>query len=454
MKKVIVVVALALAVPAFAKIEMGAPFTDGVVLQRGRAVPVWGVAEPGRKVTVSFAGQTKTAVVSGDGMWRVDLDPLQASKDSRTLTITSPSGKTVLSDVVVGEVWLCSGQSNLEMAMGMDQPRYGDGIGRMVAQVTNKPFVRYLKAPDRDNGWHALTPEFLTSDWRSALAVHYALELYAQLDVPIGVAVAAVVGSGIDRWIPDNGEKADLYRSRVAPFAPYAVRGVLWYQGETDIALGAAYTGRLHRLYDGWRAAFKGAPLSFYYVQIAPYDYSPEGAYPAFAQAQARFADEEPNAALTVISDIGNFRDIHPNNKWLVAKRLALHALRRDYGYSNVEDDSPALDSAEICCSNRVRLVFAHAKSLYVYNAERTSDASFELAGTNGVWRRAPIVNYPKVNWPQYGTLGTNVVELIAEEVLEPVRVRHLWRRPYAGCLFNQVNLPTGAFSADIPYGQ
>ncbi len=442
---------------ASAAVSLAKPFSDGLVLQRERPVPVWGGAAPGEKVTVAFAGASVSATADAKGAWSVELPAMPASREGRTLTVTGGDGAPrTVRDVLVGEVWLCSGQSNMDMALADDTPRYGDGHGRMIAQVTHRPFVRYVTAPGT-TGWHVLEPKFLFTGRKAALPVHWGLELYAQLEIPIGIVVAAVGASNIDSWNPANGPRANLHNTFLKDFVPYAIRGVIWYQGETNLMEGKLYTKKMHQLYDGWSALFRNPKMPFYYVQIAPYAYgidrgvNRDDFFAPFVEAQAAFAQEEPRAAMTVINDIGDVRDIHPGNKWLVAKRLALHALKRDYGFPEVEDSSPVLAKAT-AQGNRVELTFAHAKALYVYNAERTLDAAFELAGADGVWKKARIVNFPKVVWTRFGNLADNKVVLVADGVANPVQVRHAWTKPWTGCLYNQVNLPTGTFRAPIPY--
>lgn len=437
-----------------AGLTLGAPFQDGAVLQRDRPIPIWGHAPAGAAVAVSFAGQERTAVVGTNGTWRVTLDPLSASSEGRELKVSTAAAALRLSDILVGEVWLCSGQSNMEMSLADGRTRYGDGIGAMVAQVTDKPLIRYFKSPGRE-GWNRLTPKFLMSGWRSSLPVHYALELHEKLGVPVGVIVAAAGGSNIDSWIPANGEKANLHRSRIVPLGPFALRGALWYQGETNVKEVEAYPGKLAALHAGWKTQFENPSLPLDLVQLAPYRYAkPEEleALPRFMEGQTRYATAHADATVTVINDIGNYEDIHPNNKWLVAKRLALHALRRDFGFADIEDNSPTPIAATVIATNRVRLVFNHAKSLYVYRQDSRFGlyAEFELAGADGVWKKADIVNFPNLDWTKHGVLTNAVVELVAKEVDKPVRVRHAYAPPFTGCFYNQVNLPCGPFCIDI----
>ena len=445
-----------------AGLELAKPFSDHMVLQRDRPVPVWGSAPAGAEVAVVFAGRSASAKADASGHWKVVLAPLSASSEGRDLAVTATLGaqrSTVeLHDVVVGEVWLCSGQSNMAMSMTQGWTRYGDGIGMMVAQVTDKPMIRYFDSTSKER-WNRLTPKFLMTGWKSALPVHYALELQDKLEIPVGVIVAAVGGSNIDSWNPSMGAKAKLHLAHIAPLGPFALRGAVWYQGETNVKEVEEYPDKLEQLHRGWKDQFGDADLPLHVVQLAPYRYkTPEerAALPQFMEGQADYAARHKDASITVINDIGNFEDAHPNNKWLVAKRLALHAFKHNYGFKDIEDESPALESAAVAATNRVRLVFGHAKSLYVYRQDSryNLDAGFELAGADGAWKKADIVNFPKLDWVQYGVLTNNVVELVAKGVERPVRVRYAYAPPFQGCFYNQVNLPCGPFCADIQKGK
>jgi len=438
-----------------ATLSLGHPFGDSMVLQRGVSVPVWGKADAGAVVAVSFAGNIVTGTADAEGKWKVSLPVLEASSEPRELTVTAGKETKTFADVVVGEVWLCSGQSNMEMTFAEGQTRYGDGIGAMIAQVTDKPFVRYMRAPGR-KGWQRFTPESLRTGRRSALAVEYALELHDKLGVPVGVVVAAAGGSNIDTWNPGNGTNAVNHLAFVKPLGPLAMRGAIWYQGEANVREVDAYPGKLETLRRAWAEQFGNPAFPIYLVQLAPNKYAkPDvlAALPHFMEAQAKYAEGNPHAAVAVINDIGNYSDVHPNNKWLVAKRLALHAFKRDYGFKNVEDDSPFPSSATLVATNRVRITFNHANWLYVYRTDTLSTlyAGFEIAGTNGIWKKANIANFAKLDWTRYGTITNNYVDLVAKEVEQPVRVRYAYAPPFTGVLYNQVNLPCGPFTMDVP---
>ena len=516
MKRLLIASAILTAFSAMADVKLGSPFADGMVLQRGRNVPVWGWADAGEEITVEFAGQKRTATAGADGKWRVDLAPMEASKEGRTLKVSAwndenakwtnlwglfasvPDGDVVeVKDVLVGEVWYCCGQSNTELPLVGSSPRFRDRQGAMVAQITHRPYVRFAYCsnyrtaakPKSRAGypveWKAFTPESLTKGRSfSAMGVYYALELYAALDVPVGIVGAYWGGTRAEPWTPREGfamtkgcepeaaYKADvrnfkpeltaslpnrlgrvhdqpsvLWNEMVEPWTPFAMRGVIWYQGCSNASQHGRYATIMHALYNGWSKRFENPDLKLYFVQLAPWG---NPVIPYIQEAQAKFAAEEKNAAMAVINDIGNLHDIHPNEKEMVAKRLALHALKRDYGFSEIEDESPTLKEWKVE-GDKFVLTFNHAKSLYVYNPDRSFSNGFEIAGPDGVFKPAQIINKVPSKRPNgpvsyNGSLQDSRVVVSAAGVKEPKKLRYLYSSPWFGSIYNEVNLPLGAF--------
>jgi sialate O-acetylesterase len=498
--------AVAAAGAAFAVVEPGAPFSDGAVLQRGMKVPVWGTVDPPvskmlRKVNVEFAGQKKTAVVGRDGEWRVDLDPMDASCEGRTMTISQLSpgfffdsvvDKVEVKDVLVGEVWIASGQSNMECPIRYSAPRYRDGNGAFMIQKTHKPLVRFVK---NERNW-SLKPAELKATWRkfepesfkhghrglSAVAFYYALELHEALGIPIGIVDSSWGGSPIEAWLPRDEiakhpelakiaaykvcEKADwskdpeipqcwsaemqpgvLFDGMVAAFTPMAMRGMIWYQGCTNSKDGDLYAVKLHALCDGWSRKFENPNMKLYLCALAPFSTTWFG----IVKAQTKFADDEPRAAVAYLSDAGNPNDVHPNDKRTPAMRLAIHALKRDYGFADVIDNSPSFESAKVE-GDVVSVTFKDAKEIYIYNRDYTLDSGFELAGEDGKFVKAAIQNKRPYNTGDghLGAIGGNVLMLKADGVAAPKKVRYLYSAPVKGAIYNEVNLPLGAFESDL----
>ena len=481
-----------------AAFELGSPFTDGMVLQRGMKVPVWGWGEPGADVAVSFAGQSKVARVACDGCWRVDLDPLEASSVPRRLT----AGDKTVENVLVGEVWFASGQSNMALPLVADNPHGRDRNGELFAQMTYRPNVRvaYMKpgvkaAPQKKAAepvvWRAFCPETLRVNV-SAVAAYYAVELHDAIGVPIGIVEVYRSGSRLEPWVPNEGFRAVPslkafaeyvpvekefskeallalcpkiikhhlsttfqpsvhWNAIVEPWVPYAARGMIWYQGEANTAEAFDYVPKMHALYKGWSTRFENPSFRLYFSQLASIS---NGTFD-FQRAQEQYAQEEPNAAIAIITDVGNPSDIHPNEKELVARRLAAHALRRDYGFDSLRDESPRYAGCRADGTNIV-VRFHNAERMYVYNQAYSADAPFEVAGDDGVFRNATIVNLrngKRSNGKEFvsGNIapGCEIV-LNAKDVAKPVKVRYLFNRPWKGTVFNESNLPLGPFLGEV----
>ena len=485
--------------PSYAAVRFGMPFADHMVLQREKPVAVWGTADPGEKVAVTFAGKKAEATADASGAWRVDIGPFAASNEGRILKANGAEVK----DVLVGEVWFAGGQSNMGVPLVWVDPRHGDEKGAMIAQYVRRPYVRFARhfatwqaKPVRTGSveWKELNWENVKSgdgDGKrsygfSAVAYYFALELYSELDVPIGVLASYNGGTNIEAWTPREGfesvpelrELAEkypvsaaewrarekeltrggvrggafrqptvLWNANIEPFTPFTIRGAIWYQGENNVCDAEHYCTLSHALWNGWSKKFENPELPFYFAQIAPYDRS---GVPLLQEAQAQFAAEQPNAAIAITCDLGNTADIHPNRKQTVAQRLALHAFKRLYGYSHIQDNSPTLKDWRIE-GDRFILSFRDAKRLYVYNMDRSLKAGFELCGADGEWKPAEIQNFRvtkdrKGNEHRHGELvGTDVV-VSAKGVAKPVRLRYLHSAPWFGALYNEVNLPVGAF--------
>ena len=483
---------------ANAEVKLGLPFSDHMVLQRDKPVAVWGTAEPNECVAVTFAGQTVKTKADAKGDWRVNLKPMPASKESRVLTANGVR----VEDVLVGEVWFAGGQSNMGVPLVWVDPRHGDEKGAMIAQYICRPCIRFARhearwsqTPKRTGfmKWHVMNYENLKSDdgdgprhyGFSAVASYFALELYSELDVPIGVLAAYNGGTNIESWTPREGfesvpelreltekypvseaewnkrwkeltrggirggpfrQPTVLWNSHIEPLAPYTLRGAIWYQGESNEANPEEYCRLSHALWNGWAKKFENSSLPFYFAQLAPWGST---AVPALQEAQAQFESEQPNAAMAVINDLGTIGDYHPIRKQLVAQRLALHALKRLYGYTDIQDNSPTLKSWRIE-GNRFILSFNDVKRFYVYNPDKSLTVGFEVCGADGKWQPAEIENF-KVNKEggkeyRYGELvGTDVI-VSSKDVPTPVKLRYLHSSPWTGTLFSEVNLPVGAF--------
>lgn len=475
---------------AEAKVQLGVPFTDGVVLQRERAVPVWGTADAGEKVTVTFAGQRVAATAGADGKWCVKLAPMKASCESRELR----ANEAVAKDVLVGEVWFCAGQSNTELPLCGGNPHFRDAKGAMRARMTHKPLVRFChqsnyrtsaapkKTPAKPVEWKTFTPQNLLGGTSfSAMGVYFALEIHNALGIPVGIVGTYWGGTRVEPWTPKSGfetvaacrafadqklldaaawdaakkagtvksqiqsQPSVLWNEMVAPWTPFAIRGFIWYQGCSNAGDGYAYADKMQALYNGWAKEFANPGLKLYFVQLAPWGYD---RIATIQEAQAKFAAAEKNAGMAVINDCGNLHDIHPHDKETVGQRLALLALNRDYGFADVRADAPTLKSWKVEGDAFV-LSFDHAEGWYLYNPDWDIATGFEIAGPDEKFVAAKIANLQfrdKKNYQSNGIIKGRDLIVSAPGVTEPKKLRYLFSRPWNGTLYSDADLPLGAF--------
>ena len=449
---------------ADAAVTMPHVFGDNMVLQQGQKVPVWGRAAPGEKVTVAFAGQTVSAIADANGSWKLFLAPLAASSDGRAFTVTSdraveqPNDRTVLSDVLVGEVWFCSGQSNMEFPMGgfpWDATRRIKDSEKEIA-AAKYPLLRHFKSPrkasdvpleDVNAKWEPTTPETVAN--KSAVAYVFGETLLKELKVPVGLIDCSWGGTRIEPWTP-AGHPDDLYllqnikswrrrqdvptvlwNGMVAGICPYAIKGAIWYQGCANRADGEDYIDKTVSLVRGWRREWGQGDFPYFLVQLAPfkYDNARGSVLPVFQEAQARIPERVPNSGYTVINDVGNVNDIHPTDKRTVGMRMADQVLDRVYGKLVRPWKTPKLRECTLE-GEFVRVSFDNAAGLKTRDGK--SPTEFELLGPSNRWVAA-----------EARIEGTDVM-LSAPGVVKPLAMRFA---PYNGSTPNLVNgdgLPAG----------
>ena len=491
-----------------AGVRLASPFTDGAVLQRGMKVPVWGWADPGEKVEVAFAGHSATAVAGADGRWKCTLPPMEACKEGRTLSVAVRGGNPdmpalTVKDVLVGEVWFVAGQSNCEFPICSDDPHLRDAHGGLTSHVTYKPLIRYVNNATKDYSaspaettsrpvvWKKFVPENLSAPWSfSAIGVYFALELYSALEIPVGLIGAYWGATMIEPWIPHEGFAGDpllakeyawkamdakdfaaaggmvgklspaadghdiphqqptvIWNRQVAPFAPYAMRGMIWYQGCSNSKDSDRYCNMMHALYRGWSMAFGNPDFKLYFVQLANYGYAN---WNDLWVQQAKFEREEPNSAMALANDVGNVSDIHPNDKLTVGQRLALHALKRDYGM-DINDNSPTLSDWKVE-GGAFRLSFRDVAKWYFYRPDFSPKSGFEVAGADGVFHEAWLANLVTTTNATGKVTSRGVVSgldlvVSSPEVAQPVYLRYLADGCDFSPLHNEMDLPLGAFS-------
>jgi sialate O-acetylesterase len=461
---------------AIAAVSLPKILGDNLVLQRELPVPIWGQAQQGEKVTVRFGGQEKSTTADDQGKWRVNLDALIASAEPRDLTIVA-SNTIVLKNILVGEVWICGGQSNMEYPMGRGgafrPPRTGpDPMPQDLARCED-PQIRLFRVekvyslPDvTSKGWTECKPD--TLNLFSAVGYYFGKNLHDQVKVPIGLIQSCWGGTRIEPWTPpqaylsvpgfhlspstqpieiDHVRPGKNYRSMIQPLVPYALRGAIWYQGESNLIdgddTGPHYADKMKALIDSWRSAWGEGNFPFYYVQIAPCQYTKrkdktphtEVAEPNIWEGQM-LALAIPNTGMAATVDIvDNTSDIHPPNKWDVGKRLSLWALARDYGHKDLVYSGPTFKKMEIQ-NGKAKISFDHVGGGLVAT-DGNAIKSFTVAGGDGKFQ------------PADATIEGEMITVSSPQVHAPVAVRYAWTETPDTNLANKEGLPAFPFRTD-----
>ncbi|MCC6680683.1 MAG: 9-O-acetylesterase [Phycisphaeraceae bacterium] len=504
---------LALASPALAEVSVPNVFSDHMVLQRQTDAPIWGKAEPGERVSVQLADKAPvSASADKDGKWQVRL-PTGEAVGPFTLTITGKNTITI-TDVLIGEVWYCGGQSNMEWRV-----KDANNAAQEIADSVNRPLIRHIGPPhiahnepqdDQPARWEACSPETI-GEW-TAVGYFFARNLQDELNVPIGLLGVNWGGTRIEPWTPPEGfasvsllepifknvqqrnpqseayktlmndyvtraevwltqlresvatgkqapeapaypaetlpftdrqDPTALYNGMLHPVIPYAIRGAIWYQGESNRNdTDCPYADKTLALVQGWRKVWQ-PKIPYYYVQIAPYQYGSENPaqLPKFWVEQARIETILPDSGMVVVNDVGNPTNIHPTDKQTVGKRLANMALSRTYGIKGIVDHSPMFEKLTLA-GDKLRVQFNQVGSGLASRDDQPLNW-FQIIGQGTGWHDAEAV-----------IEGKDTVVLFSPDVPAPVAVRFAWDKLAAPNLMNKEGLPAPAFIAgDVPQG-
>ena len=451
---------------------------SGMVLQQQMPAPIWGWADPGESVTVSFEEQSKSVTANDNGKWMVKLDPMKANARGQNLEVKGKNTIT-LEQVLVGEVWICSGQSNMEWNVGSALN------GKDEIAAANHPMIHLFNVPGHTTSdkpkekcpgqWAACSPQSVGGF--SAVGYFFGRRLNQELDVPIGLIGSNWGGTRIEPWISLDGFRSvpeldkeaaqvdklwsdggkvgsstpsAIYNAMIHPLAPYAMRGGIWYQGESNGNEGISYHHKKTALIKGWRKLFN-PDLAFYWVQLA--DFRKASDMPAGGDGWAKLRDAQrtslniDNTGMAVIHDIGSANDIHPRNKQDVGWRLSQWALHQNYGRDDLVPAGPLYKSLKVE-KNTIRLSFDHVgKGLMVGKKEGLTPTSEDKGGTLG---RFAVSGDDKVwHWADAVIDGDNVV-VSSKDVANPVAVRYGYTmNPRGANLYNKNGIPASPFRTD-----
>lgn len=501
-------------------LQMPITYSDNMVLQRNRALTIHGTANAGEKVTVNITRpdaakgkvqnggkrkkgeqprrvralktevQTATATADDNGCWQVTLRP-QRAENNLTLTISTDEKQLVYNNVAFGEVWLCSGQSNMEFMLHeaatakRDIPKAKNPSIRffdMKARWRTNPVEWDAAALDSinhlkyfaDTKWTVCSPE--TAKDFSAIAYYFGSMLQDSLQCAVGLICNAVGGSPTEAWVDRadldaqfpqimrnwtnndfvqpwvreraalNMKKAAdmklqrhpydpcyLYESAIEPLQQFPIKGVLWYQGESNAQNFTTHERLFKLLVEGWRRNWNDAELPFYYVQLSSMDRLP---WQWFRDSQRRLQSELPHVAMAVSSDMGDSLNVHPTRKQPVGERLARIALHNLYDFSNVVPSGPAVKEASVVGDGIVRLTFDYAYGLSTSDGKHP--LTFEIAEEEGLYK------------PAEARIEGNTVVVMAEGVTHPRFVRYGWQPFTRANLVNSAQLPASTFRIEI----
>ncbi|HEV7331588.1 MAG TPA: sialate O-acetylesterase [Flavisolibacter sp.] len=447
----------AIALTAFADVRLPAIIGNHMVLQQSANVTLWGWCEPGEKISIKAGWDTTTYATTGTSgaAWKLSL-PTPKAGGPYTITIKG-NNTIIIDDVLVGEVWLCSGQSNMEMNMGWGLP-----YEKEAAEATGKN-IRFFHVPrttatypqdDVKARWVVCTPEEMKKF--SAVGYFFGKDISEKLNVPVGLIGSSWGGTPAEVWTPDavvlqdevlkmaagklkpsNGwpiNPGATYNAMIYPLQNFSIAGSIWYQGESNTGTWDTYQPLLTKMIDAWQKGFQ-KDFPFYLVQIAPY--AGYGDFPSSAllrEQQTKIVNY-PNTGMVVIHDlVDNINDIHPKMKKEVGQRLAALALTKTYGVGGLSADYPQYDSMAIE-KDKIRITFANAEGgLMAKSGEPTA---FYIAGEDQVFYPAKAV-----------IKGSSVV-VSSKEVKKPVAVRFGFSNAAMPNLFSKKGLPVNIFRTD-----
>lgn len=459
---------------AAANVTLPRIFGTNMVLQRNQAIPVWGWADPGEKITVQFNQQTVKTKAGKDGSWRLSLK--QEAAGGPYQFIVKGKNTITLDNVLVGEVWICSGQSNMEWPV-----KNSDSAQREIA-ASDYPLIRQIKVQRTIAGEPA--KDFPAGEWKAsnpgnvgdftAVGYFFGRKLFQELNVPIGLINTSWGGTIIEAWtskeaferseefknlygevtfadkqaaaekegkpVSPNSYPAILFNGMINPLIPFAIKGAIWYQGESNALRAVQYRKAFPLMIKDWRDRWGQGDFPFYFVQLA--SYAANNGNSAVGSSWGELRESQtltlglPHTGMAVTMDIGVSNDIHPRNKQDVGARLAAIALNNDYGMKR-EYSGPMYQSMQVD-GNKIRLSFSHAANGFMVKDKYGYLKGFEIAGDD---RR---FQYAKAH------IENNQVVVYNDNIANPVAVRYGWADDMPEVnLYNKEGFPASPFRTD-----
>lgn len=471
----------------FGGLQMPELFTDNMVLQHGRPIRIQGRADAAEKVTVTIGNQKQQATTASNGKWEVTLGPLKAGGPYK-LTVSTAKRKLTYDNVLAGEVWLCSGQSNMEFHLNwsvtarQDVPQAANNHIRLydmkarwrtdavewdASVLDSLNHLQYYK----DTQWTVCSPA--TAGSFSAVAYYFGKKLQDSLQVPVGLICNAIGGSPAEAWVDRSTleyqfpailrnwtrndfiqdwvrgravlnvkkstyklqrhpyEPCYLYEAGIRPLEQFPIKGVIWYQGESNAHNREAHEKLFKLLVDSWRKNWQDAELPFYFVQLSSLN---RPSWPWFRDSQRRLMQEIPHTGMAVSSDKGDSLDVHPKQKKEIGERLAAWALNRTYDYKKVVPSGPLYQSVRFE-RNAAFLSFEFGEGMTTSDGEPIR--TFEVSGDDGLF------------YPAHAIVEKNEIKVWSDNVQKPIAVRYGWQPFTRANLVNAAGLPASTFRTE-----
>ena len=449
---------------SFAKIKLPSIIASNMVLQRNTSVKIWGWATPGEKISIkaTWISEIVKITASENGRWEIAIKTT-LSKESQSIQLKSSESNINLENILFGEVWVCSGQSNMRMPLKgyTGQPTFEGNLSVATSKNTNLRLFSItengspspLDSVSNYKKWEIAAPE--TSKDFSAVAYFYGKQLQAILDVPVGLIMTSWGGTRIQPWMSkeaiapflevnevkkDTTEKykripSAIFNAMINPITSYTIRGAIWYQGETNRNEPKIYQKLLPEMVKDWRKQWNIGDFPFYYVQIAPNKYVDKSKSQYLREAQLKALEVIPNSGMAVLSDIGSDVTIHPPRKKEVAERLLFITLNKTYGMKDVDCTGPVYKS--MTEKEGALLLSFDAAETGIFSPE-TELSNFEIAGEDKIFypAKAEIIAHKQV-------------KVSSLDVKVPVAVRYGWQNWFEGTLYDNNMLPASSFRTD-----
>ena len=490
------IILLIVQISAKAQVKLPALVSDNMVLQQNAKVNLWGWASPDEKISIQVEWQNTPIeiIANSEGNWKATVDTPKGSEKTYSIKIDA-TNKIVLNNILIGEVWVCSGQSNMYFPVGKEEGTWKTGVKNYAEEIQNAnyPTIRLFTVltnaspkplNDVTGSWAVCSPNTIKTF--SAVAYFFGRDLYQKLKVPVGLISTSWGGTKAEAWTaqdvlesnPDfvsileedakneklyqekletyyfnlkkeqitnnNGLKTELkkpkkeanktsyvlYNAMLHPLINYTMKGVIWYQGESNSGKANLYQTLFPAMVKSWRDDWKQGDFPFYYVQITPH----KGQTPEIREAQLLSLKKIPNSGMVVTTDVGDANNIHPTNKQTVGHRLALIAMAKTYNEDKLVYSGPIYNHMKIK-KNRVQLFFDYTESGFKKTDENLKE--FEIAGED------------KIFYPADAKIDGKTIIVASEKVKKPVAVRFAWKPIPEPNLFNAENLPASPFRTD-----